>query len=197
MGRDARLFVLVLVVLGWGLGATVQAQDQIFLTPEEARAEVFPNGRYYQQDTLRFSSEEVRQARQALRRAEPLDSVLVVTRVYGRDGKFLGYAVITEELGKYRPITFIVGVRPDFSVEKVAVMVYRESHGGQVRLPRFLYQYRGKTLRDPIQTYRDIVNISGATISVNSLNRGVKKVLYFVTTYYRKHPPVLTYRPHR
>ncbi len=197
MGRDARLFVLVLVVLGWGLGATVQAQDQIFLTPEEARAEVFPNGRYYQQDTLRFSPEEVRQARQALRRAEPLDSVLVVTRVYDQDGKFLGYAVITEELGKYRPITFIVGVRPDFSVEKVAVMVYRESHGGQVRLPRFLYQYRGKTLRDPIQTYRDIVNISGATISVNSLNRGVKKVLYFVTTYYQKHPPVLTYRPHR
>ncbi|MDQ7040787.1 MAG: FMN-binding protein [Rhodothermus sp.] len=194
MGCYAGLFVLI---LGWGLVPVAWAQDQIFLTPEEARAEVFPRGHYYQQDTLRFTPEELRQARQALRRAEPLDSVLVVTRVYDRDGKFLGYAVITEELGKYRPITFIVGVRPDFSVEKVAVMVYRESHGGQVRLPRFLYQYRGKTLRDPIQTYRDIVNISGATISVNSLNRGVKKVLYFVTTYYRKHPPVLTYRPHR
>lgn len=180
---------------GWLLVPASWAQDQVFLTPEEALAEVFPAGYYYQTDTLRFSPEELQAAQQVLRRTAPLDSVLVVTRVYDRQGKFLGYAVITEELGKYRPITFIVGVRPDFSVEKVAVMVYRESHGGQVRLPRFLYQYRGKTLQDPIQTHRDIVNISGATISVNSLNRGVKKVLYFVTTYYRQHPPALTYRP--
>ncbi len=186
---------LLLLVCSWMLAPAGRAQDQVFLTPEEALAEVFPKGRYVQDDTLRFTPEELEEARRALRRTEPLDSVLVVRRVYDAEGRFLGYAVITEELGKHRPITFIVGVRPDFSVEKVAVMVYRESHGGQVRLPRFLYQYRGKTLRDPIQTHRDIVNISGATISVNSLNRGVRKVLYFVTTYYRKHPPTLTYRP--
>lgn len=186
---------LLLLVCSWMLAPSGRAQDQVFLTPEEALAEVFPKGRYFQHDTLRFSPEELEAAKQALRRTEPLDSMLVVTRVYNAEGQFLGYAVITEELGKHRPITFIVGVRPDFSVEKVAVMVYRESHGGQVRLPRFLYQYRGKTLRDPIQTHRDIVNISGATISVNSLNRGVRKVLYLVTTYYRKHPPTLTYRP--
>ena len=186
---------LLLLVCSWMLAPAAQAQDQVFLTPEEALAEVFPEGRYFQHDTLRFSPEELEAAKQALRRTEPLDSMLVVTRVYNAEGQFLGYAVITEELGKHRPITFIVGVRPDFSVEKVAVMVYRESHGGQVRLPRFLYQYRGKTLRDPIQTHRDIVNVSGATISVNSLNRGIKKVLYFVTTHYRKHPPQLTYHP--
>ncbi|ACY48716.1 FMN-binding protein [Rhodothermus marinus] len=186
---------LLLLVCGWMLAPAGRAQDQVFLTPEEALAEVFPEGRYFQHDTLRFSPEELEAAKQALRRTEPLDSMLVVTRVYNAEGQFLGYAVITEELGKHRPITFIVGVRPDFSVEKVAVMVYRESHGGQVRLPRFLYQYRGKTLRDPIQTHRDIVNVSGATISVNSLNRGIKKVLYFVTTHYQKHPPQLTYHP--
>ncbi|SHK95269.1 FMN-binding protein [Rhodothermus profundi] len=184
------------VLLMLGIGVPVGwAQEQVFLTPEEALAEVFPEGRYVQRDTLRFSPAALQQAQHALRRSEPLDSVLVVMRVYDASGKLLGYAVITEEVGKYRPITFIVGVRPDFSVEKVAVMVYRESHGGQVRLPRFLYQYRGKTIRDPIQTHRDIVNVSGATISVHALNRGVKKVLYFVTSYYQKHPPALTYHP--
>ncbi len=186
---------VLLLVCCWMLAPVGRAQDQVFLTPKEALAEVFPKGRYFQHDTLRFSTEKLEAAKQVLRRTEPLDSVLVVTRVYNAEGRLLGYAVITEELGKHRPITFIVGVRPDFSVEKVAVMVYRESHGGQVRLPRFLYQYRDKTLRDPIQTHRDIVNISGATISVNALNRGVRKVLYFVTTHYQKHPPELTYHP--
>ncbi len=84
---------------------------------------------------------------------------------------------MTEEVGKYRPITFMVGVTPDFVVRDVAVLIYRESRGGDVKRRRFLDQYRGKSLRDPIDVHRDIINISGATISVRSLNAGVKRVL--------------------
>ena len=84
---------------------------------------------------------------------------------------------MTEEVGKYRPITFMVGVTPQLTVRDVAVMVYRESRGGDVKRKRFLSQYRGKSTRDPIDVGRDIINISGATISVRSVNAGVKRVL--------------------
>ncbi len=83
---------LLLLVCSWMLAPAGRAQDQVFLTPEEALAEVFPEGRYFQHDTLRFLPEELEAAKQVLRRTEPLDSMLVVTRVYNAEGQFLGYA---------------------------------------------------------------------------------------------------------
>ena len=38
-------------------------------------------------------------------------------------------------------------------------------------------QYYDKDLSAPLQPYRDIVNIAGATLSVQSIGRGVKKAL--------------------
>ena len=95
------------------------------------------------------------------------------------------YAALTEEVGKYRPITFMVGVGTDLSIQEVAVLVYRESRGGEVRRTRFLRQYRGKDGEDPIRIDRDIINITGATLSVRALNYGVRKTLALTELIYR------------
>jgi Na+-translocating ferredoxin:NAD+ oxidoreductase RnfG subunit len=94
-----------------------------------------------------------------------------------RADALLGYAVIVEEIGKHRPITFVVGVGRDGMVADVAVMAYREAYGGEVREHRFLTQYHGKALRDPMLPFRDIRNISGATLSAEAIGRGVRKAL--------------------
>src|SRR5262249_10130130 len=92
-----------------------------------------------------------------------------------------GFAVITNEIGKTEPITFIVGAerRGDgaLRVRRVAVMVYRESRGGEVRSKRFLGQFEGKTRDDAIELHRDVVNVSGATLSAGALCNGTRKVL--------------------
>ena len=54
----------------------------------------------------------------------------------------------------------------------VAVMAYREAYGGEVRTPRFLRQYRGKSPGDPLRSGRDIKNIAGATLSVDAAEPG-------------------------
>jgi len=64
------------------------------------------------------------------------------------------------------------------------VLVYRESRGSEVRKKRFNYQYEGKTIYDPIRINRDIINISGATMSVRSMSAGVKRVLVLVDELY-------------
>ncbi|MEZ4647888.1 MAG: FMN-binding protein [Candidatus Eisenbacteria bacterium] len=92
-------------------------------------------------------------------------------------GALLGYALVDEEVGKYRPITFLVGTDADLSVKGVEVLVYRESRGGEVQKARFLRQYRGKVADDPIRINKDILNIAGATLSVRALNLGVRRVL--------------------
>jgi Na+-translocating ferredoxin:NAD+ oxidoreductase RnfG subunit len=92
-----------------------------------------------------------------------------------RGGTALGRALVVEEVGKFRPITFVVGVRPDGSVNDVAVMAYREPYGGEVRSSRFLKQYRDKSPGAPLRGVRDIVNVAGATLSVAAASRAVHK----------------------
>ncbi len=97
-----------------------------------------------------------------------------------RGEELLGYAVVTEEIGKYRPITFVVGVTPRSKVSRVAVMVYREHVGNDVKRRRFLAQFDGKTAQDSLRLNRDVINISGATLSVRAVTRGTRKILHVV-----------------
>jgi hypothetical protein len=104
---------------------------------------------------------------------EPAYRLFTVSRAGAR----LGFVVIVEEIGKHRPITYAVAVEPNATVHDVAVLAYREAYGGEVRERRFLRQYSGKGLSAPLQPYRDIVNISGATLSVEATGRAAKKAI--------------------
>jgi len=94
--------------------------------------------------------------------------------------------VIQETIGKHRPITYMVGVSPDGRVTSVEILVYRESKGNEVRMKRFNYQYEGKTTQDPIRINKDIINITGATMSVRSVSAGVKRALVLVEEFFLK-----------
>ena len=94
-----------------------------------------------------------------------------------RGETLVGHAVVVSQIGKVRPITHMVGVTPAGDVGTVAVMIYRESHGHEIANERFMDQYRGKGLGDPIRIGRDIINIAGATLSGNAICRGVRKAL--------------------
>ena len=97
-----------------------------------------------------------------------------------RNGGPCATAVVMNEIGKSEPITFMVGVDKDGKVADVALMVFRESRGGEVREPRFTRQFKGKKLKDPIRVNQDILNYTGATLSSEAIARGVKKALALV-----------------
>lgn len=156
--------------------------QEVLLTPEKALKEIFPESVRSVVET-RSIPDSFRKSIQK-RLGHAIEDSLTVSKVFDRQGELSGYAVISEEIGKYRPITFMVGVTADMRVKDVAVLVYRESRGGDVKRKRFLGQYRGKSTRDPIDIDRDIINISGATISVRSMNYGVKRVLAEVSAVY-------------
>src|SRR5262249_45380145 len=101
-----------------------------------------------------------------------------------RHGKTCGYAAIVEEIGKSEPITFMAGVEAEGRVGEVALMVFRESRGAEVREPRFMRQFKGKQLKDPIRVNQDILNYTGATLSSEAMARGVKKALALVDHFY-------------
>jgi len=154
------------------------AQEGVFLSEEDAAKAVFPEAPRFEKKVVP-STEALREKMRALLgRTRPSiweDAYVVFTA--RRNDERLGFAVITEEIGKHRPITFIVGVKPDGKVKDVALMTYREAYGAEVRDRRFMRQYEDKDLAAPLLPYRDIVNIAGATLSVQSIGRGVRKVL--------------------
>jgi len=70
----------------------------------------------------------------------------------------------------------MAGVDTTLRIVDVRVLVYRESRGGEFGRRGFSSS-TGESLCRPIRINRDIINITGATISVNALNAGVRKAL--------------------
>jgi hypothetical protein len=174
-----RRFLNVLMVVGTSLiPRSLWAQAGSFLTLDQAPHAVFPEGTSVEQRHVPSTPQLRETVMGDLGSTKPSlwepDYVLFTVH---RDGNLLGYAVVVEEIGKHRPITFVVGVRPDGAVQDVALMVYREPYGGEVRAPRFLAQYRGKNLTASLVPFRDIRNITGATLSAEAIGRGVRKAL--------------------
>jgi hypothetical protein len=153
-------------------------RHDVFYTLDEALKKAFPEADQFRSETLRLDPEASMRVAKAV--GHPLHEEAFNVHQAFRSGNLLGYAVVGEELGKFRPITSLVAVGTDGKVREVVVLVYRESHGGDVRRKRFLHQYHKKDVNDPIQINRDILSISGATISVRSMNAQVRKGLHVV-----------------
>lgn len=91
-------------------------------------------------------------------------------------------AWVLEEIGKYQPITTGIIV-DDGAIERVKVLIYRESHGWEVRHDFFTDQYRGLTLdQEKHRLSERIDGVSGATLSVNALTNLARLALYFHET---------------
>ncbi len=96
-----------------------------------------------------------------------------------------GYAVIENEVGKTQPITFMIHLDVSGKVKAIEVLVYRESHGSEVRHQRFLNQFKDKALANRFRPGQEIVNITGATLSVRAVSRGVKRALILWNHFYQ------------
>lgn len=154
------------------------AQEGVFLTEDQAPRAVFADADGFTRHVISMSPELRERMQAILGAAQPSmweEQYVAFTALRG--DQVIGHAIIVEEIGKHRPITFIVGVYPDDSVNDVAIMAYREAYGGDVRNRRFLKQYRGKNAESALHTYSDIQNIAGATLSVDAASRAVKKAL--------------------
>lgn len=84
---------------------------------------------------------------------------------------------ILEEIGRYRPITVGLVVSQG-ALETIRVLIYRESHGWEVRHDFFTNQFKGLTLDEQNNLSGRIDGISGATLSVNALRNLARLALY-------------------
>ena len=91
--------------------------------------------------------------------------------------KTLGTFYVDAVIGKQDYIDYALAVDPAGRVLRLEVLVYRETHGWEIRNDRWRSQFAGKTAQDPVAINADIANISGATLSSRHVSDGVRRLL--------------------
>jgi FAD:protein FMN transferase len=179
-----RTFLAILFVLAAAPGRA-QQETTVYLTLDQASKSLFPGAQIERKDVP--STPEFREKlKAALGRVTPtVWEPEYATFIARQNNQTVGYAIVVDEIGKVNPFTLMVSASPDFSVRDVAVMVYRETRGGEITQKRFLAQYKGKKSSDLMLLNRDIVGITGATLSVQGANRAVHKALAVLELVYK------------
>ena len=157
---------------------------EVFLTEEAAVKLMFPKSERIKKELLRVPMDKKMAIEERIGWKFPEDTFEVYIGETG--AQIDGYALIQNTIGKHKPMTYMVGVDNTGHVLNVELLVFREARGSEVRTKRFNVQYEGKTASDPVRINKDIINISGATMSVRSISAGFKRVLVLVDEFYLK-----------
>ncbi len=95
-------------------------------------------------------------------------------RYWNQDGTT---AWIIDEKSKDMPMTIGIGVSPEGEVSVLELLVYREPRGGEIHQAAFRDQYLGVNLSAEDALSKDVDGITGATLSVDAMNRVVAMAL--------------------
>lgn len=152
---------VAVAICGFALATAVVA-DTIYQEPATFLEEAFA-GTLPPPQTIWFTG-ELRERARAILGHDPRPLRLRYWRAGSRT------AWILEEIGKERPITIGVVVQDD-RIERLRVLIYRESRGWEVHTPAFTAQFDTAKLRTDGKLDRGVDGITGATLSVQALTR--------------------------
>jgi Na+-translocating ferredoxin:NAD+ oxidoreductase RnfG subunit len=160
----------------------------VLLTKEQALKEVFPADFEIKVEPQELEGETLERIKKRLGGTLEFyqagsESVAVaedtkINFIFGvRNGEKKGVAIIDVQPGKWGPVKFITAMDVKGRVRRVRVMGYQEIRGRPIAQKSFMNQYRGKTSKSALTVGRDIVGISGATISSRAATFAVKKAI--------------------
>jgi len=177
-----RTIAILALLISLAVSTRAVAQTTLYLKPSEALKLIFKDSQEVVKEDKTLDAAAASAFKAKLGYEPPKDSY---TFYIGKsNGKPDGYALIDEQIGKVMPITFVTRINPDAKVAMVEIMVYRETHGGEVASKRFLNQFKGKGLNEELRLYGNIVNVAGATLSSEALVTGVKRAQFLWKQFY-------------
>lgn len=157
---------------------------EVFMSEEEALKIVLPKSQRVRKEVIQLAQDRKDLIEQRIGWKFPEQAFEVYIGETG--DKIDGYAMVHNTVGKHKHMTYMVGVDAKGTCSDVELLVFREARGSEVGRKRFNVQYEGKTVLDPIRINKDIINITGATMSVRSISAGVKRVLVLIDEFYLK-----------
>lgn len=146
-----------------------------YFTVAEAQKLCFPQAERFEERRLVYKAD----AKKAIEKRAGSKLLLPVNRCWLalQGTNLLGVLVVDHVLGKHEIIDYAAAVAPDGKVRQIEVLEYRESHGYEIRSPKWREQFKGKDATAKLRLNEDIYNISGATISCRHVADGIKRIL--------------------
>lgn len=157
MKSAANIFVLL-----FGLYSNYCFAGGVYQEPDEFIKETFPDGAF--EKKVIWPDKALQQEM-----ADILDHQYKGLRIrYWIHGTKTAW--ILDEIGKEKPITTGIVINNN-KIERIRILIFRESRGWEVRHAFFTDQFSNASLLDDKQLDRSIDNISGATLSVRAVTK--------------------------
>jgi hypothetical protein len=171
--RTIRFIIVVSVALP-GFVGTPRAVCQVYLTQEGALAVHFGGCDSVDRRTLYLTGPQVDAIEQE---AETKVDSRVVSYYVGRSaGANTGYAFFEKQTVRTMPVVYLVVLDPDTTVRAVEILAFHEPED-YLPTEGWLRQFEGTSLHEELWLKRGIQNVVGATLTAQTLTRGVRKVL--------------------
>ena len=166
------MYILPLILVNLVSGASL-GEDA-----EKAITDIFPNA------SLHFESQPLQQsaktkAEQAAKQRFSLDKLFIWQ--VRQNNETIAYALMDNVVGKVQPITYLGVYTNDLDIRHVQVLRYREQIGGAVQNQQWLKQFRGTSPESSFERGKDVDGITGATISVDALISGLKRMSVYLS----------------
>jgi len=168
---NSRLLLIPLTTMA----AVSPAYAVTYLSLDQAQALMFP-GVLLSPAAKVLSAEQVG----AVEKASGVKMASPQVQVWrGADG---GWFLLDQVIGKHELISYALALDASGTIRQVEILDYRESYGGEIRVPAWRKQFVGKKAGAPLLLDDDIKNISGATLSCRHITEGIRKMLAVYAT---------------
>ncbi len=170
-GRPLLASAIVIAVLTWFVPASL---GRVFYALDEVHDLAFPGATRVEELEF-FVTAAQRSAIEALSH-ERLESDFVTAYAGYSDDRLIGYAFIDTHQVRTLPETFLVVLGENGVVANTHVLAFYEPLE-YLPADRWLEQYRGKRLEADLQVGNRIAGITGATLTAEAINGGIRRAL--------------------
>ncbi|HSE83623.1 MAG TPA: FMN-binding protein [Thermodesulfobacteriota bacterium] len=148
--------------------------SKVYMTRDKALSVTFPEADRIEKKTV-FLTEEQSRKIESLAKTE-LESKLYTFYAGKKGEETLGYAVIDTHVLRTKTETLMIVINPDGTLRQVEILAFFEP---QDYMPtgNWLNLFQGEPLNGSLWLGRDIPNITGATITSNSLVKSVRRIM--------------------
>ncbi|MFQ5674562.1 MAG: FMN-binding protein [bacterium] len=149
-------------------------QSQVFKTQELALKQAFPGDSVVQRRVLFLTDKQVSEIEKLAKTT--VESKIVTYYEGARNNSTLGYAFFETNIVRTKPETFLVLLTPAGTVKKVEMLAFYEPMD-YFPTANWFKLFKGKRLNDTLWPKRGIHNITGATLTVRAVTKGVRTIL--------------------
>jgi Na+-translocating ferredoxin:NAD+ oxidoreductase RnfG subunit len=148
--------------------------SKVYMTRDEGLKLAFPGADRVEKKTIFLTEEQAKKIESTAK--TKLESNLYIFYVGKKENETLGYAVIDTHLLRTVTETIMVVINPDGALRQVEILAFFEPPD-YMPPNSWINLFSNKKLGNSLQVGRGIPNITGATITSNSMANSVRRIM--------------------